>query len=195
MREYDVGEQTVHDLIKNKSRLITFAGVSDSAGGMTKQKSMKSSTYDELDQAMALWFSQQRAQEIPVPGAIFAVQGEKFSCDEPAADKFKNEFQKFTENEGFILEQIFNADETGLYWKSLLKKTLAYETETSAAGHKAQKQHFTVLCYGNNARTFFMKPCVIRTVKKPCTFSGIEISNLPVHYYHNKSVWINRNLM
>jgi hypothetical protein len=61
MREYNVGEQTVRDLIKNKSRLITFAGISGSAGGMSKRKSMKSSTYDELDQAVVLWFSQQRA--------------------------------------------------------------------------------------------------------------------------------------
>jgi hypothetical protein len=41
MREYNVGEQTVRDLIKNKPTLITFAGVSDSADGMSKRKSMK----------------------------------------------------------------------------------------------------------------------------------------------------------
>jgi hypothetical protein len=72
MREYNVYEQTVRDLIKNKSRLFTFPGVSDSAGGMSKRKCMKSSTYDDLDQAMALWSSQQRAQWIPVLGAICA---------------------------------------------------------------------------------------------------------------------------
>jgi hypothetical protein len=123
---------------------------------------------------MVLWFSQQRAQEIPVSGAICAaqakyffdelklqgdfnassswltrfkqrhgirqitVQGEKLSCDEPTADEFKNEFQKFIENEGFIPEQIFSADKTGLYWKCLRKKTLAYGTDTSAVGHKAK---------------------------------------------------------
>jgi hypothetical protein len=66
------------------------------------------------------------------------------SCDEPAADEFKNEIQKLIANEGFIPEQIFNADETGLYWKCLPKKTLAYETETSAAGRKVKKQRSTV---------------------------------------------------
>jgi hypothetical protein len=171
-REYNVGEQTVRDLIKNKSRLITFAGVPDSADRMSKRKSMKSSTYDELDQTMVLWFSQQRAQGIPYMGkfvllkqSIFfgelklqghfnaspgwltrfkqrhgvkkiTVQGEKLSCDEPTADEFKNEIQKFIGNEGFIPEQIFNADKTGLYWKCLPKKTLAYKTETSAERRK-----------------------------------------------------------
>jgi hypothetical protein len=78
MREYNVGEQTVRVLIKNKSRLITFAGVSDGAGGMSKRQSMKSSTYDEFDKAMVLWFSQQRVQGIPVSGAIFAAQTKYF---------------------------------------------------------------------------------------------------------------------
>jgi hypothetical protein len=75
MKEYNVGEQTVHDLIKNRSRLITFAGVSDSAGGMSKRKSMKISTYDELDQAVVLWFSQQR---VSVSGAICTAQAKYF---------------------------------------------------------------------------------------------------------------------
>jgi hypothetical protein len=73
------------------------------------------------------------------------------TCDEPAADEFKNEFQKFVGNEGFIPEHIFNVDETGLYWKCLPKKTLAYETKISAAGHKAKKQLLTVLCCENAA--------------------------------------------
>jgi hypothetical protein len=80
------------------------------------------------------------------------------SCDEPAAEEFKNELQKFNENEGFIPEKKFSADETGLYWKCLPMEKLAYETETSAAGHKAKKKHLTVLCCENNAETFFMKP-------------------------------------
>jgi hypothetical protein len=78
MREYNVGEQTVRDLIKNKSRLITFAGVPGSTGGMSKRKSTKRSSYDELDQAMVLWFSQQRAQGIPIYGAICAAQAKYF---------------------------------------------------------------------------------------------------------------------
>jgi hypothetical protein len=141
MRGYNVGKQTVRDLIKDKSRLITFAAVSNSAGGMSKRKSMKSSTYDESDKARVLWFSQQRTRGISVSGAICAaqakyffdelklqgdfnassgwmarfkqkhgtrqitVQGKKMSCDEPAADEYENESQKFIENEGFILEK------------------------------------------------------------------------------------------
>jgi hypothetical protein len=191
---------------------------------------MKSSTYDELDQAMVLWSSQQRAQGIPVSGAICAaqakyffnelklqgdfnassgwltrfkqrhgmrqitVQGEKLNCDEPAADEFKNEFQKFIENEGFTPEQMFSADETGLYWKCKPKKTLAYETETSAVEQKAQKQRLTVLCWGHAAGTLFMKPCVIGTAKIPRAFLEIDVSNLPVHCYHNKSAWMDREI-
>jgi hypothetical protein len=118
------------------------------------------------------------------------------SCDEPAADEFKNEFQKFIENEGFVPEQIFSADETGLYWKCLPNKTLAYETETSAAGLKAKKQRLAVLYRRNAARTFFYETvCAIGTAKKARAFSGIEVFNLPVHYYHNISSWMDRDII
>jgi hypothetical protein len=122
------------------------------------------------------------------------VQSEKLSRDGPAADESENELQKLIENEGFVPEQIFNTDETGLYWKCLPKKTLAYETETSAAGHRAKKQSLTVSGCRNAAGAFFMKPRVIETAKTPRAFSEIEIYNLPVHYYHNKSAWMDRDI-
>jgi hypothetical protein len=31
-------------------------------------------------------------------------------------------------------------------------------------------------------------------VKKPRAFSGIEVYNLPVHYYQNKSAWMDREM-
>jgi hypothetical protein len=93
-------------------------------------------------------------------------QGEKLSWDESAADEFKNKFRKFIENEGFIPKQTLSADETGLYWKCLPKRTLAYGTETSAAGHKAQKQRLTVLCCRNAAGGFFYETACGRNREK-----------------------------
>lgn len=231
MNEYNVGDQTVRDIIKNKQKLIEFAGTSDSASGMSKRKTMKTSTYDELDKAMVLWFNQQRAEGIPVSGAVcaakakdfhdklklpgefnassgwltrfkerhgirqIAIQGEKLSSDEQAAKEFIPQFQDFIEKEGLKPEQIYNADETGLYWKCLPRKTLAYECETSAPGHKIQKQRLTVLCCGNASGSHFLKPLVIGTARKPRAFSKIkDVNNLPVNYYNNKSAWMDREI-
>jgi hypothetical protein len=39
-----------------------------------------------------------------------------------------------------------------------------------------------------------MNPCASGTATKPREFLGVEVSNLPVHYYHNKSASIDREI-
>ena len=67
-----------------------------------------------------------------------AVQGECLSADTTAASEFKQQFQKIVSEEQLSLEQIYNADETGLYWKCLSSRTLVHEAE-HAPGHKSSK--------------------------------------------------------
>lgn len=231
MREYEIGDQTVRDIIKKKQKLLEFAGTSDNPKGMCSRKTMKTSTYEDLDKAMVLWFNQQRAAGIPVSGAVCAakakyffeqlklpgdfnassgwltrfkqrygirqitVQGEKLSSDKSASENFVLEFQNFVREENLSTEQIYNADETGLYWKCLPQKTLAYETEKNASGHKKQKQRITVLCCANASGSHFLNLCVIGTAKKPRAFSELKKnSTLPVSYYSNKTAWMTKEI-
>ena len=60
------------------------------------------------------------------------MQGKKLSSDKSASENFVLEFQKFVHEENLSAEQIYNAYETGLCWKCLPQKTLAYETEKNA---------------------------------------------------------------
>ncbi len=53
------------------------------------------------------------------------MQGESLSADTSAADNFKRTFSMLVEEECYSLHQMFNADETGLYWRLLPNKTLA----------------------------------------------------------------------
>jgi len=76
--QYGIGETTVRDLRKNKNKLINYASNSDSSSGLSSRKTMKLSTYDELDKAMLQWFNQQRAQNIPVSGIICAKQAKLY---------------------------------------------------------------------------------------------------------------------
>lgn len=39
------------------------------------------------------------------------------------AEKYVAEFKKFVDKEGFLPQQVFNADETGLIWKKMARKT------------------------------------------------------------------------
>uniref|UniRef100_H3A2J1 HTH psq-type domain-containing protein n=1 Tax=Latimeria chalumnae TaxID=7897 RepID=H3A2J1_LATCH len=67
---YEIGETTVRDIKKNKEKILTYASSLDSTSGLSKCKSMKLSTYEELDRAMLEWFHQQRAEGTPVSGPI-----------------------------------------------------------------------------------------------------------------------------
>ncbi|XP_066131217.1 tigger transposable element-derived protein 1-like [Saccopteryx bilineata] len=45
------------------------------------------------------------------------------SSDNSGAEKFVSEFKDYVEAKGFIPQQVFNCDETGLFWKKMPKRT------------------------------------------------------------------------
>ena len=78
-------------------------------------------------------------------------------------------------------ENIFNADETALFWKLEPKKTLAKERQT---GKKKSKDRVTVML-AVSATGEKLTPVFIHKFKDPVALRGIDKSTLPVHYYAN----------
>ena len=68
-----------------------------------------------------------------------SLQGEKLSADATAIDPFKRKLQEVMDKEGLTLEQLYNCDETELYYRMLPAKTLASRYEKGAEGMKKQK--------------------------------------------------------
>ena len=64
-----------------------------------------------------------------------SLQGEKASAGVDAADKFKGDFSSLT---SYSHDQIYNCNETGLYYCLLLQNTLAGSYERRADGRKNQ---------------------------------------------------------
>lgn len=60
--------------------------------------------------------------------------GEKLSNDEAAIGPFQLELQKVIREKKLTAEQVYNADESGLYWRLLPYHTLASGNEQSASG-------------------------------------------------------------
>lgn len=228
--DFGIGIQTVRDIKNNKAKLLDFVKNCDSSAGPSKRKTMKSSTYKELDAALNQWFCQKRADGVIVTGPMciekakfffgalglegnfnassgwftrfkqrhgireLSVQGERLSADNTAAKAFQREFLEFINEENLTPVQIYNADETGLYWKCLPTRTLANQQETRAPGHKASKERLTIMCCGNAAGNHKMKLVMIGKSKKPRSFKGTEAKSLPVHYYHQKAAWMDRDI-
>ena len=82
---------------------------------------------------------------------------------------------------------VYNVDETGLFYQMLPHRTLAFKGETTQGG-KASKARITVLLGANMDGSDKLKPLVIRKYKKPRCFRGV--SSLPLPYQNNKKAWM-----
>lgn len=75
---------------------------------------------------------------------------EKLSADTESATRFiSNSFSLLVKSHNLCADQIYNADETGLWYKVLPQKTLATNMEKSVSGFKGVKDRVTVLVCAN----------------------------------------------
>ncbi|KAG6922033.1 Jrk helix-turn-helix protein [Chelydra serpentina] len=75
-----------------------------------------------------------------------SVSGEKHSADTAAAQSYPAKLREILQAEGYSEEQVYNADETRIYYKMLPDKTLAVRTdERKKKGYKQAKDRLTLL--------------------------------------------------
>lgn len=220
---YGVGVSTVSEWVKSKSKFL------EQAVKNPHRKTLKTSDFEKVGEALYLWFTQQREKGMPLTGPILQekakmlaellgeegkdfcassgwldrfknrygirqlnVCGEKLSADPDAVAVFKTEFEDYTQ--GYTKDQIYNADETGVNFKMLPTKSLASSKETSAPGHKMQKERITVLLASNASGTHRLPPMCIGKSKKPRALKDVARNALPVFYRAQKSSWMSCEL-
>lgn len=79
------------------------------------------------------------------------LHGEAASANAAGAKAYVNKYKKITEEGGYKPEQVFNMDETGLFWKRMPSRTFIMQDEAKASGFKVQKDHVTLGMCGNAA--------------------------------------------
>ena len=91
----------------------------------------------------------------------------------------------------FAPEDVFNVDETGLFFKLLPDSTLAFKGETCHGGKRA-KERITVLVGGNADGSEKLPLLVIGKSKNPRCFKSVH--SLPVDYTASKKAWMNSEI-
>jgi hypothetical protein len=87
----------------------------------------------------------------------------------------------------YDLDDILNMDESGLFWKMSLNKTLAIE---QGSGGKKSKDRIMIALTVNTSGSKKFEPWIIGKSQSPRCFKNINMRLLGVHYRYNKTKWI-----
>lgn len=89
--------------------------------------------------------------------------------------------------QGYQADDIFNADEAGLFYKLTPDKTLKFKGERCKGG-KLSKERITILVCANMSGREKRKLLVIGKTKNPRCFKNVK--SLPVDYHANGRAWM-----
>ncbi|XP_033117352.1 tigger transposable element-derived protein 6-like [Anneissia japonica] len=104
-----------------------------------------------------------------------AVCDERGDVDQTIVTEWKSKIADLCA--GYQPEDIFNCDETGLYFRALPDRTLA-EKQDDVTGIKTSKDRIT------------LKPMVINRAENPRCFKNIKEDQLPVVWKANRKAWM-----
>ncbi|XP_066450519.1 tigger transposable element-derived protein 1-like [Eleutherodactylus coqui] len=118
------------------------------------------------------------------------VTGEAASADTVAAQEFPATLKEIIKEGAFSPQQIFNVDETGLYWKKMPDRTYISKEEKSMPGFKPAKDRLTLLLGGNAAGDMKIKPLLVYHAENPRALKNIAKASLPVVWKSNRKAWV-----
>ncbi|CAM1330237.1 Uncharacterised protein at_DN0665, partial [Pycnogonum litorale] len=95
-------------------------------------------------------------------------------------------------DEKLSASQIYNADETGIFWRCIPRGTLAAKDEFQASGSKEAKERLTAMTCANASGTHKCKLLVIGKSRNLRCLKVVTV--LPVIYRANKRAWITQDL-
>lgn len=171
--------QLTENAIQGKA-LSLFNELKEKEGGETKEKFAASRG----------WFYRFK-NRINLQNCIISLEK---PMDREAAEKFCSEFQDIIQDGSYTHQQIFNVDETILYWKKLPSESFIAETEKSQQGYRASKDGLTLLLGGNASGDMKLQPLVVFRSETPSALKDTEKTSLPVIWRSNKKAWLTQEV-
>lgn len=116
--------------------------------------------------------------------------GEKADVNMEVVEEWKKKLPNI--HDGYPPKDIFNMDETGLFFRALPDRTLAVKGSDCSGGKKSKERLTVVLCTSMTGE--FFTPMVIGKAARPRCFKKLELASLPVTWRHNKKAWMTSDL-
>ncbi|KAI8441470.1 hypothetical protein MSG28_015064 [Choristoneura fumiferana] len=133
---------------KNREKIENFANTADS--GRSSRQTIKVREYPLMEDAL---YTKRRVVQKFKPRLgirLLTVTGEKLSSGTAAVAAFVEKFKKKVNDLSLIPDQVYNADESGLFWRVLPNKTYVYRKESEAPGRKVSKDELKQMLFQNN---------------------------------------------
>ena len=105
-------------------------------------------------------------------------------------DNWKERLETILER--YAPEDIYDADETGVFFRAMPIKSLVVPGEQCSGGKKSKDRLTLLLACSATSRK--LKPLVIGHAKKPRCFRGKDLNTLKVIYRHNRKAWMTSEL-
>lgn len=115
------------------------------------------------------------------------VCAESLSADNEAVEPFRKKLNEILKAENILPSQLYNYDETWLYWRSLPDSIQTSNADKNPPGRKISKDRVSALLCANADGSHMLKPVVVGKSKKPRATKNI-MDTLPVHYYNTTKV-------
>ncbi|XP_047576390.1 tigger transposable element-derived protein 1-like [Lutra lutra] len=116
--------------------------------------------------------------------------GKAGPADQEAAEEFKKHLLSIIHEKGYTEEQVFNADEIGLFYKNVGKRADIMPMASKAPGFKSFKYHATLLLCANAKSDFKCKRLMVHRAQNPQALRGKKLNRMPVHWRWNKKAWM-----
>ncbi|GFV44780.1 tigger transposable element-derived protein 1 [Trichonephila clavipes] len=181
-KHFNLGESIVRAIKKNEAA-IRKSVISGTKLNTKFASYIRDVLLERTERAIAICIEEQVQRRIPITG-------ESATADEGAAKIFPEKLAKIIVDGDYSADQVFNADETGLYWKKLPNSTYIAKNEKTASRHKASKDGVTLLLCNNASGDQMLKPLLINKSRRPRALKGKDLKQLPVHWMANPKAWM-----
>nr|XP_022912297.1 tigger transposable element-derived protein 6-like [Onthophagus taurus] len=129
-----------------------------------------------------LWRFQQRHNMVGLQ-----MCGESAKVDENSVNLRLSNF--ITVKNSYAPRDVFNMDESGIFYNLMTNRTLHIKGERCHGGAKSKQRVTVVLCCNSDGSEKY-KAWVIGKSRNPRCFKNVDKSHLPCNYTHHVSSWI-----
>ncbi|XP_066531040.1 tigger transposable element-derived protein 1-like [Hoplias malabaricus] len=181
------GDSVRESIIREKARIIYGDLLQDMPGtsqGQGQEESFKASRG---------WFEKFKART-----GIHSVvrHREGASADVKEAEEFVTTFAEFVDAEGYVAQQVFNCDETVLFWKKMPKRTYITQEEATISGHKPMKDRLTLALCANASGDCKVKLLLVYHSENQRAFTSHKVTKetLSVLWLSNSKAGVTRDI-